>query len=138
MTSTSGLGLAVCMAEDRGYVKWIDPDGSVAQWNSQVAPEFKVALGDRIDGFKVRGRGLQKLFQGNEFLHVDSRAIVLIVAKPSIHTVRGTAPYGISRKQRTGSDETFFVVSKVHPVGSIPQWNEEFPDMRVSVGDIVR
>jgi len=30
------------------------------------------------------------------------------------------------------------VVSEVHPAGSIKKWNEKFPDMQVSVGDVLR
>merc|ERR1712007_307439 len=75
---------------------------------------------------------------GNELLHVNSRAVRLQITKPSIYTVKGKAPYGVGTRSRLKSDKTFFVVSKVYPEGSIEQWNEENPDLRVSVGDVVR
>merc|ERR1712137_997573 len=138
VTSASGFGLAVCMAEGRGLVERIDPDGSVAQWNSSVAPEIQVDLGDRIDGFKVKGQSLRKLISGNEFLELKSRAIVLQVTKPSTYTVRGRAPFGIAVKKRPNCDKAFFVVSSVLPDGSIERWNAQFPNMQVSAGDVIR
>jgi len=139
LTSTSGIGLAVCMAEGRGLVEWIDPDGPVAQWNSAVAPEMQVDVGDRIDGFHVKGmKSMKKLIKGNEFLDIKNRAVVLQFTKPSIYTVKGKAPYGIQVKRKRFSDLTFFVVNSVLSTGSIEQWNNEFPHMQVSVGDVVR
>merc|ERR1712137_262597 len=135
------MGLAVCMAEDRGFVEGINPDGSVAQWNSGVAPAMQICLGDRIDGFKVKGQGMKKLIKGNEFLNAKKmrkRAVVLQFTKPSIHTVKAKLPYGLGWKRRLNSDKTFFVVGEVYPEGSIQQWNEKFPDSQVSIGDIVR
>jgi len=125
-------------AEGRAFVERIDPLGDVAQWNSTVAPETQVGFGDRIEGFKVKGQSPQQLISGKEFLHVKSRAVVLQVTKPSIYSVKGKAPYGIGMKKRPDSDKTFFVVSHLYPTGSIEEWNEEFPDMPVSIGDIVR
>merc|ERR1712007_122891 len=102
-----------------------------------TGPENQVALGDRIDGFKVKGRGFKKLSHGNELLHVKSRAVVLQVTKPLIYTIKAKAPYGVGMRRRPNHDKAFFVVSIVYTAGSIRQWNEENPDMRVSVGDIV-
>merc|ERR1712196_379165 len=124
------------MAEGRGLVEGIDPHGSVAQWNVAVAPEMQVGLGDRIDGFKVKGQGLKKLVSGDEFLHLTHRAVVLQFTKPLIYTVKGKAPYGMSTKRAPNSDKTFFVVSKISQGGSIGQWNEEFPNRQVSIGDV--
>merc|ERR1719502_1704325 len=143
MTSSSGFGLAVCMAEGcmaegRGFVERIDPHGSVAQWNSAVAPEVQVGLGDRIEGFKVKGEGFKKLVNGNEFVHLKNRAIVLKFTKPMVYTVKGKAPYGIGMLRKRNCDKAFFVVSRVHPVGSMEQWNKEFPDMQVSAGNVPR
>jgi len=126
------------MAEGRGYVEGIDPRGSVAQWNSEVAPEIQVCLGDRIDAFEVKGQGCQKLTNGMEFLHVKSRAVVLNVTKPSMYIVKGKAPFGLGIKRRPNFDKAFCVVNTVFPTGSIRQWNNKFPDRRVSVGDVVR
>merc|ERR1719454_190018 len=137
VTSPSGFGLEICMADGRGLVERIDPLGDVAQWNGMVAPETQVGFGDRLEGFKVKGQSSQKLISGKEFMHVKSRAVVLEVTKPSIYSVRGKAPYGIGMK-RPDTDKTFFVVSHLYPTGSIEKWNEEFPDMPVSIGDIVR
>merc|ERR1712007_68856 len=109
-----------------------------AQWNSEVAPEIQVCLGDRIDAFEVKGQGLQKLSSGMEFLHVKSRAVVLKVSRPSIYIVKGNAPFGVGMKRRPNFDKTFYVVSTVFSVGSIQQWNKEFPDRQVSAGDVVR
>jgi len=83
------------------------------------------------------GRGFKKLSHGNELLYVQSRAVVLQVTKPLIYTVKGKAPYGVGLKMRPNCDKTFFVVSNVY-AGSIEHWNEENPDMRVSIGDVVR
>jgi len=138
LTLPLGFGLSVCMAEGKGFVAGIDPRGSVAQWNSAVAPEMQVDIGDRIDGFKVKGHGFKKLVYGNEFSLMKNRAVVLRFTKPSVYTVKGKGRYGIDQLRERNSDRPFFVVSKVHPVGSIRQWNEEFPDMQVSVGDVLR
>merc|ERR1719502_2195254 len=143
MTSSSGFGLAVCMAEGcmaegRGFVERIDPHGSVAQWNSAVAPEMQVSLGDRIEGFKVKGQGFKKLVNGNEFLHVKSRALVLQFTKPVMYYVKGKAPYGVGMLRKRNSDSLFFVVSRIRNSGCIKQWNKEFPDMQVSIGDVIR
>jgi len=80
------------MAGGKGFVKGSDPHGSVAQWNSSVAPEMQVGLGDRIDGFRVKGHGFRKLVNGNEFLFMKNRAVVLRFTKPSIYTVKGKGP----------------------------------------------
>jgi len=80
----------------------------------------------------------RKLISGKEFLHMKCRAVFLEVTKPSICRVKVRAPYGISVRRRPGTDKTFFVVSNLYPAGSIQKWNQEFPDMKVSVGDIVR
>merc|ERR1712137_1457214 len=130
--------MGVCMAEGHGVVEGIDPNGSVAQWNSAGPPETQVSLGDRIDGFKVKGRSLQKLINGDELSKVKSRAVVLQLVKPSIYTVKGKAPYGLATRRKRNTDKTFYVVSNVYPAGSIEKWNNENPDMCVSVGDIVR
>merc|ERR1719240_891206 len=130
-TLTPHFGLALCVFEGKGYVEGIDPHGSVGQWNSEVAPEIQVCIGDRINAFEVKGQGLQKLTSGKEFLYVKSRAIVLKVTKPSIYTVKGKSPFGLGMKLRLDSHKTFFVVS-------IQQWNKEFPDRQVSAGDVVR
>merc|ERR1712007_226163 len=73
---------------------------------------------------------------GREFSHVTSNGILLEVTKPSIYSVKGKAPFGVGMKRRT--DKTFFVVSYVNPTGSIEEWNKEFPEMPVCVGDIIR
>jgi len=137
VTSPAGFGLDVCMADGRSLVEGIDPLGSVAQWNSTAAPETQVRLGDRIETFKVKGQSSQKLISGKELLHMNRRAVVLKVSKPSIYSVKAKAPYGIGWKRKSDTDKTFFVVSALSP-GSIEKWNEEFPDMPVSIGDIVR
>merc|ERR1712137_1279973 len=125
------------MADGRGLVERIDPLGSVARWNSMAAPENQICFGDRIEGFKVKGQSSRNLISGKEFLKVKSRAVVLEVTKPSIYGVKANAPYGIGM-MRPDKDKTFFVVSHIYPTGSIEKWNEEFPDMLVSIGDIVR
>jgi len=126
------------MADGRSLVERIDPLGSVAQWNSMAAPGTQVGFGDRIETFKVKGHSSQKLISGRELLHVTRRAVVLEVTKPSIYSVKAKAPYGIGWKRKQYHDKTFFVVSDLCPEGSIEKWNEEFPDMPVSIGDIVR
>merc|ERR1712137_142704 len=85
----------------------------------------------------VKGQGLKKLVSGDELLYLKRRAVVLQFTKPSIYTVKGKAPYGISTKRAPNSDKTFFVVSKISQEGSIGQWNEEFPSRRVSIGDVL-
>merc|ERR1719152_952760 len=116
----------------------MDPLGAVAQWNSKCDPKTQVVVGDRIEGFKVKGQRSQKLISGKEFSHVTSRRVLLEVTKPSIYSVKGKAPYGIGMKRRTDRDKTFFVVSHLYPTGSIVEWNREHPEMPVSIGDIVR
>merc|ERR1712007_292794 len=85
-----------------------------------------------------KGEGSKKLISGNEFLEVKNRVTVIQITKPSNYTMKGKGPYGIAAKRKLFYDKTFFVVSKIHPVGSVHQWNKEFPDMRVSIGDVVR
>jgi len=138
VTSASGFGLDVCMVEGRGLVERIDPLGAVAQWNTMAAPETQIGLGDRIEGFKVKGQSSQKLISGKEFSHVTSSRVLLEVTKPSIYSVKAKAPFGIGMKRRANSDKTYFVVSHLNPTGSIEEWNKEFPEMPVSIGDIVR
>merc|ERR1712137_580166 len=123
--------MGVCMAEGHGVVEGIDPNGSVAQWNSAGPPESQVSLGDRIDGFKVKGRSLQKLINGDELSKVKSRAVVLQLVKPTIYTVKGKAPYGLGTRRKPNTDKTFYVVGNVYPEGSIEKWNNENPDMCV-------
>jgi len=86
----------------------------------------------------VEGHSSRKLISGQELLHMKSYAVVLEVNKPSIYSVKGKAPYGIGMKRKPDDDKTFFVVSHLYPEGSIAKWNEEFPNMPVSIGDIVR
>merc|ERR1719284_974733 len=119
VTSTSGFGLAVCMVGDKCFVTRIDPHGSVAQWNSAVAPELQVGLGDRIDGFKVKGEGFKKLVDGNEFFHLKNRSLVLQFTKPLMFTVKAKAPYGVGMLRKRNSDSLFFVVSRIQNAGSI-------------------
>lgn len=126
LTSTSGLGLSVCMAEGRGFVESIDPQGSVWEWNSNASPEVRIFPGDRIDACKVRGNNIQNLVFA-----------ILQVTKPAIHTVTVKSPYGLIVKKRQGSDKAFFVVNSVLTSGSIWKWNKDSPDERVSGGDIV-
>merc|ERR1712137_582620 len=72
---------------------------------------------------------------GKEFSFVKNRAVIIQFAKPTVFTVKRKLPYGIGAKRKP---KTFFVVSTVCPRGSIAEWNEEFPDAQVSVGDVVR
>jgi len=60
------------------------------------------------------------------------------LTKPSIYTVKGKGPFGIGVLSKRNSNETFLVVSKVFPGGSIDQWNKEFPNKQVSSGDTLR
>merc|ERR1712007_118747 len=99
---------------------------------------MQVGLGDRVEGFKVKGGGFKKLVDSNDFLHLKNHAIVLKFTKPLVYTVKGKAPYGIGVSRKPNSDKSFYVVSKVLPVGSMQQWNKEFPDMQVSIGDVLR
>merc|ERR1712007_94326 len=78
------------------------------------------------------------MISGKELLHVKCRAVVLKVTKPSIYIVKVKAPYGIGLKGKADKDKSFFMVSALYREGSIEKWNEEFPDMPVSIGDIVR
>merc|ERR1712007_388785 len=106
--------------------------------NNTAASETQIGLGDRIEGFKVKGQSPQKLISGKEFSHVTSSRVRLEVTKPLIYSVKGKAPYGIGIKRRADTDNTFFVVSHVNQNGSIEEWNKDFPEMPVSIGDIIR
>jgi len=138
VTSPAGLGLGFCIADGRSFVEGIDPLGSVAQWNGTADPETQIGFGDRIESFKVKGQSAQKLVSGRELLHMERRAVVLKVTKPSIYSVKAKAPYGIPVKRKPDNDKTFFMVRALRLDGSIEKWNEEFPDRPVSIGDIVR
>merc|ERR1712007_237350 len=135
--TTYGVGLDICMAEGKCFVKGIDPKGSVSEWNANTCPEMQVLPGDRIDSYKVKGHTAQTLVTGKEFKCMRSRAVVLASTRPTIHSVRGMFPFGIGTKMKAGFDKAFFVVSSISPPGSIWKWNMDHPDQIVSVCDIV-
>merc|ERR1719240_179714 len=85
---TSSLGLGVCMAEGKGFVESIDPQGSLWEWNYNACPELRIFPGDRIDAFKVKENHVQNLI-----------IAILQITKPAVHTVTVKSPYGLVVKE---------------------------------------
>merc|ERR1712007_226398 len=123
----SGLGMSIMLAQGRAFVERINPHGSVWDWNSNVPPELEICIGDRIDGYRVKGQQEMKLCSGIELeslyamftnttlKSLPCRAIVLDVTKPCVYCVTAKSPFGIS----AGMSNKAFFCDKKHLIARI-------------------
>jgi len=97
---------------------------------------LQICPGDRIDGWKVQGKRESRLTTAEELNPLHHRAIILKITKPFLIVVSAGAPFGI-RAKIDNCKKAFFLISSISPLGSIQKWNEQNPENRVSVGDII-
>merc|ERR550537_2140697 len=131
-----GLGLEVCIVNNKGFVEDVHPQGSVSEWNTYMSPKLQICPGDRIDGWKVKGKRESRLTTAEELYPLHHRAIILKITKPSFCVVTACSPFGIITKTDNWK-KGFFFVSYISSWGSIQKWNEQNPENVVSVGDII-
>jgi len=124
------------MVNGTGFVENLHSQGSVSEWNTYNPQEMQICPGDRIDGWKVKGKHRSRLTNHKELSPVHHRAITLQITKPFSYVVSAFAPFGI-RTKKDNCDKAFFIVSSITPSGSIHRWNEKNADNLVSVGDII-
>jgi len=116
-------------------VENVHPQGSVFEC-TYIPSKFQICPGDRIDGWKVKGKRESRLTTAEELYPLHHRAIILKITKPSFCVVSAWAPLGI-RTKTDNCKKAFFVISSVSPLGSIQKWNEQNPENLASVGDII-
>merc|ERR1712007_344645 len=97
---------------------------------------LQICPGDRIDGWKVKGKRESRLTTAEELYPLHRRAIILKITKPSFCVVSARAPLGI-RTKTDNCKKAFYLIHYISPWGSIQKWNEQNPENLVSVGDII-
>jgi len=131
-----GLGLEVCIVNGTGFVENVHPQGSVFEWNTYIPQKLQICPGDRIDGWKVKGKRVSRLTTAEQLYPLHHRAIILKVTRPSHCVVSVCSPFGIIIK-RDNLKKALFFISYISYWGSIQKWNEQNPENLVSVGDII-